>query len=228
MSRIHQHSHEDVQIAIPDNVIHLPAVINRWITDWLLEKRSLSNSQETKTTYARIIEDYRTALQQEGLDLDRLDRLSDLLSVALHSASESARGKPLKSATIRLRYAVLSSFYRFCMRQGLLAFNPIDRIQRPRPQRKQGARPLNTEEVAEKIAAIPDLNTDSQHVRADLLGLLSARDEALLLVYLETCRRLSEIAHLTWSDVRISKWGVDCEFAAEQHPNCNRARSELQ
>lgn len=183
--------------------------IDRWIADWLLEKTNLSNSKETFTTYQAILRDYRRALWSHGLDLDRFDRLPDLQSLAQLCARTAAREKAVKPATIRLRLAAVSSFYEFCVRQGYIPSNPIAIIKRPRQQRKQGARPLNGEVVAARIAAIEERNRGNRHVREDVRGLLTARDEALLLVYLETCRRLSEVASLSWGDIRVSSPDTD-------------------
>ena len=77
----------------------------------------------------------------------------------------AARSNQVKPATIRLRYAAISSFYGFAVRQGYVPFNPIDRIKRPKGQRKQGARPLDGELVAARIATIEECNQDNRHVR---------------------------------------------------------------
>lgn len=161
------------------------------IVEWLHEKYQQTQSAQTRDTYATLLSQYRAALQQQGLDLDRIDCLPQLVTTARAFSTFSARGKQVAIATSNLRLAVLSSFYEFAQRNDLLEINPIDKIKRGKTQRYQGAHALQPEIVQARLRSIDTETLDGQ------------RDRALLLVYLQTCRRLSEVASLLWRDVQI-------------------------
>ncbi len=165
--------------------------LNLLIEEWLLEKYRQTRSGRTRETYRSILQQYRAALQQQGLDLDRQDCLAQLVSTARLFATFSARGKEVAVATSNLRLSTLSSFYEFAIRNDLMSLNPIDKIRRGKTRRYQGARAIEPETVQARLRSI------------DVSTLDGKRDRALLLVYLQTCRRLSEVAGLLWRDVRI-------------------------
>ena len=165
--------------------------LNLLIEEWLLEKYRQTRSKQTLETYRSTLAQYRAALQQQGLDLDREDRLAQLVTTARLFAAYSARGKDVAVATSNLRLATLSSFYEFAIRNDLVSVNPIDKIKRGKSQRYQGAHAMEPEIVQARLRSIDTSTLDGK------------RDRALLLVYLQTCRRLSEVAGLLWRDVQI-------------------------
>lgn len=165
--------------------------LNLFIEEWLLEKYHQTQSVKTRETYRAILSHYRAALQQQGLDLDRIDCLPALVTTARLYSTFSARGQQVAVATSNLRLAVLSSFYEFAQRNDLLDVNPIDKIKRGKTRRYQGAHALAPEVVQARLRSI------------DTSTLAGLRDRALLLVYLQTCRRLSEVASLLWRDIQI-------------------------
>ena len=165
--------------------------LNLLIEEWLLEKYRQTRSKRTLETYRSILNQYRAALQQQGLDLDRQDRLAQLVTTARLFAAYSARGLDVAVATSNLRLATLSSFYEFAIRNDLLTVNPIDKIKRGKSQRYQGAHAMEPETVRARLRSIDTTTLDGK------------RDRALLLVYLQTCRRLLEVASLLWRDVQI-------------------------
>src|SRR5438552_7429450 len=114
-----------------------------------------------------------------------------LVSTARLFSVFSTRGKEVAVATSNLRLSILSSFYEFTIRNDLLSVNPIDKIKRGKAQRYQGAHALQPEIVQARLRSIDTTTLDGQ------------RDRALLLVYLQTCRRLSEVSSLLWRDVLI-------------------------
>ncbi len=165
--------------------------LNLLIEEWLLEKYRQTRSVRTRETYRSMLNQYRAALQQQGLDLDREDCLPQLVTTAHLFAAYSARGKDVAVATSNLRLATLSSFYEFAIRNDLVRVNPIDKIKRGKSQRYQGAHAMKPETVQARLRSIDATTLDGK------------RDRALLLVYLQTCRRLSEVAGLLWRDVQI-------------------------
>lgn len=171
----------------PEQVAHLNLIIE----EWLLEKYRQTQSVKTRETYYTILAHYRASLQQQGLDLDRVDCLHMLVTTAHLYSTFSARGRQVAVATSNLRLAVLSSFYEFAQRNDLLDVNPIDKIKRGKTHRYQGAHALAPEIVQARLRSI------------DTSTLAGQRDRALLLVYLQTCRRLTEVASLLWRDIQI-------------------------
>ena len=168
------------------------------IQEWLLEKYRQTQSVMTRDSYRTTLNQYRAALQRQGLDLDRVDYLDKLVTTARLFSTFSARGKEVTIATSNLRLSVLSSFYEFAMRNDLVSINPIDKIKRGKTQRYQGAHAMQPEQVQARLRSIDTDTLDGK------------RDRALLLVYLQTCRRLSEVASLLWRDIQI-------DTQADQH-----------
>jgi len=177
--------------------------LNLLIEEWLLEKYRQTRSKQTLETYRSTLAQYRAALQQQGLDLDREDCLAQLVTTARLFAAYSARGRDVAVATSNLRLATLSSFYEFAIRNDLVSVNPIDKIKRGKSQRYQGAHAMEPEIVQARLRSIDTSTLDGK------------RDRALLLVYLQTCRRLSEVAGLLWRDVQIDTQ-TDATGAAQE------------
>jgi site-specific recombinase XerD len=161
------------------------------IQEWLLEKYRQTQSTKTRDSYRTTLNQYRAALQHQGLDLDRVDCPDKLVTTARLFSTFSARGKEVTIATSNLRLSILSSFYEFAMRNDLVSVNPIDKIKRGKTQRYQGAHAMQPELVQARLRLIDTETLDGK------------RDRALLLVYLQTCRRLSEVASLLWRDIQI-------------------------
>jgi integrase len=170
------------------------------IQEWLLEKYRQTQSVMTRDSYRTTLNQYRAALQQQGLDLDRVDFLDKLVTTARLFSTFSARGKEVAIATSNLRLSILSSFYEFALRNDLVSINPIDKIKRGKSRRYQGAHAMQPEQVQPLLRSIDTETLDGK------------RDRALLLVYLQTCRRLSEVASLLWRDIQI-------DTKTDQHGN---------
>ena len=161
------------------------------IQEWLLEKYRQTQSVKTRDSYRTTLNQYRAALLQQELDLDRVDCLDKLVTTARLFSAFSARGKEVAISTSNLRLSILSSFYEFAVRNDLVSVNPIDKIKRGKTQRYQGAHAIQQEQVQARLRLIDTDTLDGK------------RDRALLLVYLQTCRRLSEVASLLWRDIQI-------------------------
>ncbi len=107
---------------------------------------------------------------------------------------------PARPTTIARRAAVLSSFYRFAMKQvvghdaqgrpvPLCLYNPAAAVDRPRVDPYRGVHGLGATQTQRLLAVIP---------RDTPLGM---RDYALLSMYLYTGRRREEIIALRWRDI---------------------------
>ena len=173
------------------------APIELAIAAWLDAKHKRSGSERTLHVYGETLRRFRAFLRARDLDLHAGIRADDraenaarkLTAVALLAQAWAGEGSP-RAASFNQRLAIVSSFYTFARKQGLLNIdNPIQRVERARVQRYAGARPLDPGEVRRRLAAID---------REDLFG---ARDYALLTVALQTGRRVAELAGLRWGDV---------------------------
>jgi integrase len=168
------------------------------ISVWLDAKARRSNSPETASAYAETLGAFRTALRAAGLDLDGEARAVALVAQAF--AFRRADGvTSVAPATANQRLAILSSFYAFGARRGLLVdphtgttlANPINQVERAIVQPYAGARAITAADIAERMGAI------------DRTTLHGKRDYALLSLALQTGRRATELRSLARGDLEI-------------------------
>lgn len=179
------------------------------VAAWIDAKAKRSGSRRTPQIYHSTLTSFRSALRAVGLDLD-----SDARAVALIAQAWSAQRVPhptgyvrpgqAATTTIQQRLAVLSSFYTYAHRLGLLDEHPILRVERPRRESYEQAAALERRTVA---AALRQLASEQT--------LAARRDYALLVVMTTTGRRLSEMAALRWRNVRLDSERVTLTFHAK-------------
>jgi integrase/recombinase XerC len=119
-------------------------------------------------------------------------------------------GREPSSTTIGARIACLSSYFRFLIRMNLASANPCDALERPKTVQSV-ARGLNAEEVRRLLAVVPD-------------SVAGRRDRALLLTFILTGRRRSEVINLTASDITLDG---DTAFYSYRGKGGKRGRREL-
>ncbi len=95
----------------------------------------------------------------------------------------------LSPATRGRRYSTLCAFYRWCVRQGLVQQNPMDRLEQI-VQPKREPRPLPREEVLKIFKAIPSTNM---------------RDRTFFMLLYETGIRVGEALALQVSDLSLNQ-----------------------
>ena len=149
---------------------------------FLVEKHARSGSRRTVEGYGRMLWPF---FADQGKTPDRVAP-ADVLAWA-HGVGKS--GRTPSAVTIGARIACLSSFYRFLIRMGLVTGNPCDALQRPRTAMAP-ARGLSVEEVRRLLAVIP-------------VTVRGRRDRALLLTFILTGRRRSEVLNLTAGDILV-------------------------
>jgi integrase/recombinase XerC len=174
-------------------VSQLNSKLDLAVAAWLDAKAKRSGSKRTAKTYASLIQEFRNTLRSANLDLD-----SDVTVVALIAQGWAGKGETglgVGAATFNQRLAVLSSFYTYAKKQRLLMENPLDQLER-RPVQSYGkAAPLDLVELKQKLALL------------DRTTLEGKRDYALLVLALQTGRRLSEIAGLVTGDLEFRSGG---------------------
>jgi len=177
------------------------------IAAWLDVKKRRSGSEKTRRAYTDTLLSFRVQLQQTGRDLDpesnlylqddesELARRRALTEIALAAqgfAGQSVKNEPVSAATYNQRLAILSSFYTFANKRHFFrSGNPISEVERARVQAYKNAQPLDVQDVSARMRAI-DRSTKQ-----------GARDYALLAIFLQTGRRLSEVMALRWQHVQI-------------------------
>jgi len=106
----------------------------------------------------------------------------------LRAAIEACRARGNRPTTVDVAFRILRTFWRFLLRDGLVVCNPMERVTRPRVERKF-IKPFTEEQLRALLAAI-----DTR----DLLGL---RDHALVLFLADTGLRISEALSVRIGDV---------------------------
>jgi site-specific recombinase XerD len=108
------------------------------------------------------------------------------------------------------RIACLSSYFRFLIRMGIANANPCDALERPRSV-PSAARGLSADQVRRLLTVVPDT-------------IAGRRDRALLLTFILTGRRRSEVIGLAAADINIEGETV---FYSYRGKGGKRGRREL-
>jgi integrase/recombinase XerD len=154
------------------------------IATWLDSKAGRSGSGHTEKIYRSTVADFRAEVQRAGLDLD-----ADPRAIATAAGIWAGRNTPAP-ATFNRRLAVLSSFYTFARRRGMLEMdNPIGLVERRPVQSYANTEAIRPADIKRKLASIDRSTLEGQ------------RDYCLLAVALATGRRLAEVAGLRLAHV---------------------------
>jgi site-specific recombinase XerD len=172
------------------------------ISGWLHAKFTKSGSQKTRKAYHDTITQFRTLLQQHGLDLDSHtdEEQVRIAFLAQAYAAYSATGKQVTPNTLNQRLAILSSFYTYAIGKKLVQLNPIDGVERSKVQAYASARALENDV------------TQQAFQQMDVSTLQGKRNKALLATLLQTGRRLQEVASLTLQHLTISSGEITISF----------------
>lgn len=147
---------------------------------FLAEKRARSGSERTPEEYSRILLRFFGQLGKAPPEVTPAE-------VFAFAHAHGLSGKQPAAATIGLRLAAISSFYRFLVRMDLAIVNPCDRVQRPHCE-PPPARGLDQAQLRRLLKAIPSTPA-------------GRRDRAIILMLLLTGRRRSEVLMLRAQDV---------------------------
>lgn len=158
-----------------------------------------ASAVRTKETYAYHLRAFVDWATEQGIatlaDIDA-QALRDYMSAQFaytYSRPRSNVVKPLAGDTIMRRQRCVSTFLRWCVRQGYIDASPSDRVKAVRPE--QRARTAFTPQEARKLVL--------EAGKAD--GWLAQRDRAIVLMLLGTGCRASELLlltpkHFEWRD----------------------------
>ena len=185
------------------------------IADWLALKTSKSQSDHTRRNYEAAILRWQEFLTTQFVDDAAGVRTVELWEVD-HShvrAWQDALRQTVEESTVNHQLSCVSSFYSFVInekrmingvevdlfvdRLGRSRINPFKagNLQRGRTEQYERANPLS---VGEYVALLKSLEAQSHTVAG-------ARNYALILTYLHTGWRSSELLRMRWQDVRPSQ-----------------------
>jgi site-specific recombinase XerD len=180
-----------------------PSTWDQALYGFLVEKGNRSGSRRTVESYSRMLWPFFADL---GKTPDRV-KPADVLAW-VHGIGKS--GRTPSATTVGARIACLSSFYRFLIRMGLVVGNPCDAVERPRATQSV-ARGYSADEVRRLLTVVPDT-------------VAGRRDRALLLTFVLTGRRRTEVIGLTAGDISIEG---ETAFYSYRGKGGKRGRREL-
>lgn len=187
----------------------LPAAFRDDVPAWaqtvvafLAEKERRSGSRRTVEGYARMLWPF----------LDRIGspELVTPAHVLAWAHGIGASGREPSSATVGARIACLSSYFRFLIRMNIATANPCDALERPKTVQSV-ARGFSADEVRRLLGVVPDT-------------VAGRRDRALLLTFVLTGRRRTEIIGLTAGDISVEG---ETAFYSYRGKGGKRGRREL-
>ena len=172
------------------------------VVAFLAEKERRSGSRRTVAGYARMLWPFFELVGSP-------DQVSPA-HVFAWAHGIGASGREPASATVGARIACLSSYYRFLIRMNVTSSNPCDALERPRSIQSV-ARGLSADEVRRVLAVVPDT-------------IAGRRDRALLLTFVLTGRRRTEVISLAAGDISIEG---ETAFYSYRGKGGKRGRREL-
>jgi len=182
----------------------LPTESSSWdqaLYAFLVEKGNRSGSRRTVESYSRMLWHFFKATTP--------DQVTPPI-VLSYAHGIGLSGKPPSSVTIGARIACLSSYFRFLIRMGLVTSNPCELVERPR-QSPAPTRGYSADEVRRILEVVPDT-------------IQGRRDRAILLVFILTGRRRSEVMDLKAGGIMIEDSTV---YYAYRGKGGKRGRREL-
>ena len=156
---------------------------------YLVEEKKASPN--TSSSYLRDVRQYLQWLEGRGIPAEAASRGElEAYTGALFSQGKSA-------ATVTRCLASLKSFYRYLLREGVVAENPANRLDHVRVERKLPQ--ILTSQEAALFLAQPDVGEPK-----------GCRDKAMLELLYATGIRVSEIIGLNVADVNLERGTVHC------------------
>jgi site-specific recombinase XerC len=166
----------------------LPAQLDGDVPAWtqtvvafLAEKERRSGSRRTVEGYSRMLWPFLSRIGSP-------DRVTPG-HVLAWAHGVGASGREPSSATVGARIACLSSYFRFLIPMQIATSNPCDALERPKTVPPL-ARGLTAEQIRQLLAVVPDT-------------VAGRRDRALLVTFILTGRRRSEVIGLKAGDITL-------------------------
>ncbi len=162
--------------------------LEQCIAEWITVKSNKSGSAKTEKAYRDTLSEFRSFLKRAGIDLDGDPDILAPLAQGYAGYTES-RGS-VSASTHNQRLSILSSFYKHAKKRRVVTDNPIDFTERRKAKTEDAARPIAVETIKFAFSQIDRSTPEGK------------RDYALLAILLETGRRVSEVANLTYGAIQ--------------------------
>lgn len=151
-------------------------------------------AESTQRLYAYDLDLWVAWAQQHGLTAPL-----DTQAAHLRGFLQGRRANGCRDSTVDISFRILRTFWRFLHRDGLVLANPMDKVERPRRERRF-IKPFTEEQLCKALAVM------------DQRKVLDLRDYALTLFLADTGLRLGEalslkVADLDWSGNSITVVG---------------------
>jgi site-specific recombinase XerD len=175
---------------MPTQTLVTAGEVDRWeqaIYAFLAEKERRSGSGRTVQACSRMLLHFFGGLGKTPDVVTSQD-------VFAYAHSVGASGRKPSSVTVAARIACLSSFYRFLIRMAMVAANPCDQLERPKPT-PAPPRGLGGQDIQKLLSVMPETP----------VGL---RDRAIILTLTLTGRRRSEVLGLTGGNLYMEGGAV--------------------
>ena len=153
-----------------------------------LRCKSQNLSDKTQALYARHLRVFRAWLAANGDPAPALVNQNHLRGYL-----EACTGRGNRATTVDCAFRILRTFWRFLLRDGLIVLDPMEKVERPRRERRF-VKPVTEEQLRIILAHI-----DTQ----DALGL---RDYALILFLADSGLRISEAVSVKVKEI---DWATD-------------------
>ncbi|MFC2013130.1 tyrosine-type recombinase/integrase [Chloroflexota bacterium] len=167
------------------------------IEGFLLSCKVENKSPATISFYKNILEKFQWFLQKYGIDTIDATVIRQFLGYLKDSpnrwdSTNTRANRPVCSYTVDRYYTGLSALFRWAIDDGMIDTNPMATIKKPRFQRKiiKGLEP----DICNKL--IGSFNGKS---------IIDYRNRIILMMFLDTGLRLSELANLQLSDINVEK-----------------------
>lgn len=169
------------------NALTINMQTDNLIALWIDSKARLSNSKETVKSYSIAVMDFSSFCVDNAATLTSAPHIVATLVQAWLSL------KNWSSSSVKMKLAILSSFYAFLVKRGIYGSNPIDLLDRPKISVYGKSRTIQSSKVQSKARQLSTGET-----------LEDIRDCAMIALFSLTGKRLSEIGNLTISDIEQS------------------------
>jgi site-specific recombinase XerD len=110
-------------------------------------------------------------------------------------ATSTTACRPPNETTVRHYYRTLYTFFRWHCEEGFGTDNPLSQIKTPRIRRKV-IQALTPDEVQKLVTALPSKTT------------LGCRNRAILMMFLDTGMRVSELANLSLDNLQTDTGAI--------------------
>ena len=181
----------------PNSYTQLAILLDRLIEGFLLSCKVENKSPATISFYKNILDKFQWFLSKYGVDTIDATTIRQFLGYLKDTpnrwdSTNKRANRPVCAYTVDRYYTGLSALFRWAINEGMVETNPMATIKKPRFQRKiiKGLEPA----ICNKLIG---------YFNGKSLG--DYRNRTILMMFLDTGLRLSELANLHLSDINLEK-----------------------